>query len=447
MRKHLTFILTAAMLVTFAGCGKATGDTSTTAVNETKEVESAVTQENVVREDVVQESTVQESVAPEVTEKPTHVFTQIKESPDKYTWYIKDYVGKNCATLGYTSYNGMRYDEYGAGVLRLIFVTADGSYVDVESEDALKEYAVIGQSLEPNAELKLTFEKDSEGNESEYSVIHQTYKELVLMVKKVGTEEVYGGAATVVNPSPDKYTWYISDYVGRNLADCGYVSYRGDICDEYGAGGIRFVVVAEDGSFVDPEDEGQLRGYKVVGQSAAPNTELKYTFEKNGDGVESDTFVESQNFYEIDLYVSPIPGYLSSILAEEVEITKTEEAVVVENEVEPEGTVTVEVEVESEETESEEVRDELVDGMRPEFKEAMDSYEEFYREYCDFMVKYNQNPSDLTLMAEYYQLLVKMQEMDEDFAAWTDGELNDEEFEYYLEVSERVMDMLLEVTG
>ena len=25
----------------------------------------------------------------------------------------------------------------------------------------------------------------------------------------------------------------------------------------------------------------------------------------------------------------------------------------------------------------------LVDGMRPEFKEAMDSYEEFYEEYCE----------------------------------------------------------------
>ena len=39
--------------------------------------------------------------------------------------------------------------------------------------------------------------------------------------------------------------------------------------------------------------------------------------------------------------------------------------------------------------------EELVDGMRPEFKEAMDSYEAFYDEYCDFIKKYNDNPSEL----------------------------------------------------
>lgn len=34
-------------------------------------------------------------------------------------------------------------------------------------------------------------------------------------------------------------------------------------------------------------------------------------------------------------------------------------------------------------------------GLRPEFKEAMDAYEDFYGEYCDFMVKYKENPSDI----------------------------------------------------
>ena len=32
----------------------------------------------------------------------------IKESPDKYTWYIKDYVGKDCASFGYTSISDRR---------------------------------------------------------------------------------------------------------------------------------------------------------------------------------------------------------------------------------------------------------------------------------------------------------------------------------------------------
>lgn len=40
------------------------------------------------------------------------------------------------------------------------------------------------------------------------------------------------------------------------------------------------------------------------------------------------------------------------------------------------------------------VETELVDGMRPEFKEEMDNYEAFYDEYCDIMKKYVENPSD-----------------------------------------------------
>ena len=39
----------------------------------------------------------------------------INASPDKYTWYIQDYVGRNAAGFGYTSLGGDRMDHYGAG--------------------------------------------------------------------------------------------------------------------------------------------------------------------------------------------------------------------------------------------------------------------------------------------------------------------------------------------
>lgn len=439
MKKKVVLTLMATILIAVTGCGKATEDA---VVKDVVEGSAESSQES-----TVQESVVQESIAPKETETPGFTFTQIKESPDKYTWYVKDYVGKNCATIGYGSYTGRRYDEYGATSLRLSFVTADGSYVDVESEDALKEYVVTRQNLEPNTELKLTFEKDSEGNELDYSVVHRTQREIVLAVKRVGTEEEYGGELTAINSSPDKYTYYISDYVGRNLVDCGYVSYSGKIYDEYGAGTVQLMVVSSDGSFIDLEDEWQTRGYVVVGQSVAPNTELKYTYEKDNDGVEVDWYAETQNFYEIDLYVSPIPGYVPSEPEATEEPVAPEETVVVESVMEPAETVVVESTEVSEEPESAEPEVGLVDGMRPEFKAAMDSYEEFYAEYCGFMEKYNQNPSDLTLTVEYYQLLIKMEEMEADFAAWTEGELNDAEFVYYLEMSDRVMERMLEVAG
>ena len=89
----------------------------------------------------------------------------------------------------------------------------------------------------------------------------------------------------------------------------------------------------------------------------------------------------------------------------------------------------------------------LVDGMRPEFKEAMDAYEEFYMEYCDILEEYSKNPTNLTLMSKYFELLEKAQDMDEAFSKWENGDLNTEELKYYLEVSNRVMQRLLEVSG
>ena len=84
-------------------------------------------------------------------------------------------------------------------------------------------------------------------------------------------------------------------------------------------------------------------------------------------------------------------------------------------------------------------------SMRPEFKEAMDSYEAFYDEYCAFMKKYQENPADLSLLAEYANMMSKLTEMDEKFDAWEDGDLNDEELKYYMEVQTRVTQKMLEV--
>ena len=88
----------------------------------------------------------------------------------------------------------------------------------------------------------------------------------------------------------------------------------------------------------------------------------------------------------------------------------------------------------------------LVDGMRPEFKEAMDSYEAFYSEYCDFMKEYKKNPTDLTLLAKYGDLMKKAVDVEAAFAAWKEDELNNEELKYYIDVNSKVMQKLVEVT-
>lgn len=92
--------------------------------------------------------------------------------------------------------------------------------------------------------------------------------------------------------------------------------------------------------------------------------------------------------------------------------------------------------------------EELVDGMRPDFKNAMDSYETFMGEYCDFMAKYNESDgSDLSLLSDYASFLSQYAEMAESFEAWDSEDLTDAETAYYLEVQTRVSQKLLEVAG
>ena len=403
MKKILAMLLAAMMVLSLAGCGESNDSRDTSSDNA---------------------STAEEQNSGD-TNDTSNASTQIKESPDKYTWFVKDYVGKNCAAIGYTSLGGNRMDSYGKGYLELIFVCSDGTYVDISTDEALKEYTVIGQNLSPNTELKYTFEKDSDGNEYDNLIAWQNHEKIVLNVKKVGSSDAPIDL-TAINPSPDKYTWYVADYVGRNLASCGYISLGGDLMDSYGEAYVELVIVADDGSYVDPSDEALLKCYVVTGQSVAPNAEISLVFDKDSDGVEYDNLVETQNVEEIEVYVKRISDVEPST-TEKVEVPTTEPA---------------QNEINSENDEEDTIP---ADGLRPEFKEAMDAYENFYTEYCDFLKEYNADPTDLNLLAKYGDMIERAEEMDEAFEAWDEGEMNSEELKYYLDVSNRVMQKLLEI--
>lgn len=103
--------------------------------------------------------------------------------------------------------------------------------------------------------------------------------------------------------------------------------------------------------------------------------------------------------------------------------------------------------VETTVTENEETKPaaETLTGIRPEFKEALDSYEEFYDKYCDIMKQYMENPLDMNILTEYYECLEKLDEMDEKLEALDDEEMSDEELKYYLEVTTRVTTKMLEI--
>lgn len=375
-----------------------------------------------------------ESTSAEETVSSTTV--TINTSPDKYTRYIKNYVGKNCASIGYTAINGKRMDSYGEGLVELVFVSSDGSYIDVESEDMLKEYSVVKQNIAPDTVLKLVFDKDSEGNEYDNLVASQSYEEIVLCVKKNSSKEQNTLDLTEIKPAPDKYTRYIADYTGRNLASCGYISLSGDLMHRYGEGIVKLIIVADDGSYIDEDNKEELKNCIVTRQSIAPNTELKLTFEKDSDGVEYDNLIETQNIEEIELYVKRLAPSADTETEEEEtaesEYGKTEDTTSSIPEASP-----------SEETAKEQ---NLVDGMRPEFKAAMDSYEVFMNEYVDFMKKYTANPGDISLLMDYANYMGKYSDFVDDFEEWEDDdEMNMAETAYYIDVQARVNKKLLEV--
>ena len=72
-------------------------------------------------------------------------------------------------------------------------------------------------------------------------------------------------------------------------------------------------------------------------------------------------------------------------------------------------------------------------------------YEEFMNEYVDFMKKYQDNPSDISLIGDYDDYVKKYSDFVDDFEKWEDEEMNTAETAYYIDVQARVSKKLLEI--
>ena len=253
--------------------------------------------------------TISEEVLGRVAEATAQVPTAVTPSPDKYTWYVADYVGRNLASVGYTSMGGDRMDAYGAGYIKLIPITVDGTYVDISDEDVLKQYVVLGQSPAANTEIEYIFEKDSKGQEYFGLINNQSLEQLDLIVARIDGR-VYNDLITyepVTFPDPpDRYTRYIRSYVGKNLAAVGYTSMGGDRMDSYGAAYVELVLMTTDGSFIDVEDETQLASYVVTSQDVTPGAAMQLVYEKDSKGKEYSNLIDTQTYERITLTVSRI---------------------------------------------------------------------------------------------------------------------------------------------
>ena len=246
-----------------------------------------------------------------VAEATAHMPVTISPSPDKYTWHIRDYVGSNLASVGYTSLGGERRDQYGAGNLKLTLVTVDGTWVDVEDEMLLRKYVVIGQSPAANTELKYTFEKDSKGNEYSNLIDSKSYEEIDLLIAPINGivyNDLIDMNLAQIDPASDKYTCHIRNYVGKNLAAIGYTSLGGERRDSYSDTNIKLSLSTPDGTFIDVEDDDQLAQYVVVRQDVAPNSVMRLVYSKDSKGNEYSNLVESKSYDQVTLYLRKIVG-------------------------------------------------------------------------------------------------------------------------------------------
>ncbi|MDE7061904.1 MAG: hypothetical protein K2O73_01500, partial [Lachnospiraceae bacterium] len=90
--------------------------------------------------------------------------------------------------------------------------------------------------------------------------------------------------------------------------------------------------------------------------------------------------------------------------------------------------------------------EEYVGGMRVAFKEAMDSYEAFFDEYCEFMKKYSDATDPSGMLTDYLEYLEKYADAMEKLGKIGEEELNSAELKYYTEVMGRINQKLLDVT-
>ena len=92
----------------------------------------------------------------------------------------------------------------------------------------------------------------------------------------------------------------------------------------------------------------------------------------------------------------------------------------------------------AEESSGSEEKNEDTGAVSADFKETMDSYEAFFDEYIEFMQKYKEDPSDLTLLSEYTDFLSKYTEYMGKLSAIDKEELSTADALYYAEVSARI---------
>ena len=84
-------------------------------------------------------------------------------------------------------------------------------------------------------------------------------------------------------------------------------------------------------------------------------------------------------------------------------------------------------------------------GVDPDLKEFLDSYEAFVDEYVVFMQQYSKNPTDLSLLARYTDIMQKYSDFAVKVEKYDTKTMSTEDAAYYIEVTSRCSRKMLKV--
>lgn len=86
------------------------------------------------------------------------------------------------------------------------------------------------------------------------------------------------------------------------------------------------------------------------------------------------------------------------------------------------------------------------DGVDPDLKAFLDSYEEFVDEYVAFMKKYMADPNNATsMLSEYTEIMEKYDDFAETVEKYDSSDMSTADANYYLEVTTRCSQKMLDV--
>ncbi len=90
-------------------------------------------------------------------------------------------------------------------------------------------------------------------------------------------------------------------------------------------------------------------------------------------------------------------------------------------------------------------KSETTNGVDPDLKAFLDSYEDYIDEYVDFMKKYNSDPNNMiSMLGEYGDMMQKYSDFAEKLDQYDSDNMSAADYKYYIEVTTRCTQKMLE---